>query len=188
MSSQSSGSSLAILGLFLALALIVPGLVYLAFLYLFYPGVRPILAAFNSAADLLAIAIVLGVVITSACFALEIIIVDPLLERVARLPKITTLAKLEARDKPALYLTQLYGQYFMHLNIGLGLLLILMAYPIVLYADPALVQPSGHFVSPYGLLGGLGISVTNLFIALVPLRRFSIEVESQYVNELLKKS
>lgn len=74
MSSNSTGASLAILGLFLALAFIVPGIVYLSFLYMYFPIVRvelssnPEFSTFNSALGLTIIAIVLGLLITAICF------------------------------------------------------------------------------------------------------------------------
>src|SRR5439155_22459452 len=75
MSSQSGASSLAILGLFLTLAFIIPGLVYVGALYVYFPTTRSLFSGFNSAVGLVIIAIAVGLIITSICFAIEWLII-----------------------------------------------------------------------------------------------------------------
>ena len=153
MSSQSGASSLAILGLFLTLAFIIPGLVYVGALYVYFPTTRSLFSGFNSAVGLVIIAIAVGLIITSICFAIEWLIIRRIVSALGgQLPNIALLGELEARNVPTLYLNQVYGQYIMHFNIGLGVIIISTSYFLVGQINPAFVQ--GGQYAPYEILGG----------------------------------
>lgn len=102
-------------------------------------------------------------------------------------PKIPLLGKLEAHNVPTLYLNQVFGQYIMHFNIGLGVLLILVVYLTGLVKFPDSFQSTAN-VQPFNIAAGVLVSVSNLYLALGPFRRFSLDAQASYESVINPKS
>jgi hypothetical protein len=128
------GKQLEIAGRFLVLAAILPGLIYIAALYFYLPSYMKTLidsTGINSPVVILsALIFILGVLFSSVCFAIELFLRNNFPCFKKRFPglNVKKLAELEAKNKPISYLYQLFGQAFMHFNIWMGILLIMLYY------------------------------------------------------------
>lgn len=144
------GYGLAEVGLFLLLAFVLPGFVYLVFfVFLFTSLFAELLEASKFGNNLLLFVITLGIIggllLTSVCFLLELVSrwlrigsrIEPLLRKIKLIPGsyqlfpdmgISRLGKYEAKGRNSLYLRQVTGQAIMHLNIAMGVLIMLTAY------------------------------------------------------------
>ena len=180
---MSEVEGLAKFGLFLFLAFILPGMIYTGFMLIYFPET---LAKFgwdiNSWVGFFGLSIFLGLLITSICFAIEVLIIWPIFKRKNwRLPKIILLGVFEAKRIPTFYINQVFGQYINHLNIGLGVLLLTVCYAITLkpanIADLEIILSSDCF---YKFTFGLVISAVNIFLALRVFRNFSVSIEDEY--------
>jgi len=144
-------------------------------------------SGFNSAVGLVIIAIAVGLIITSICFAIEWLIIRRIVSALGgQLPNIALLGELEARNVPTLYLNQVYGQYIMHFNIGLGVIIISTSYFLVGQINPAFVQ--GGQYAPYEILGGFFVAIVNLYLALSPFRLFSSTAAVSYTEAISQKA
>lgn len=146
------GYGLAEMGLFLLLAFVLPGFVYLVFLVFLFPNLLGQMASSSGFTnDVALFAVILGFIggllLTSVCFFLEMLLskikLFRLLEIILRkiklvnktwrlFPaiKISRLGKFEASGKSSVYLHQVTGQAIMHFNVATGLLLMLAIYLI----------------------------------------------------------
>jgi hypothetical protein len=176
---MSEVEGLAKFGLFLFLAFILPGMIYVGFITLYYPNV---LGQFgwdlNSWAGFLGLSVFFGLLITSICFALENLIFYLLEKRMTlKKPKIIMLGVFEVRGRRTFYLNQLIGQYICHFNIGLGVLLLTLAYPLYFY----LTKTSA--LDPLKFAFGIVISIVNLYLSLEVFRTWSLEAIERYEKE-----
>ncbi|MEM2111312.1 MAG: hypothetical protein QXX08_05470 [Candidatus Bathyarchaeia archaeon] len=179
MSRLSEVEGLAKFGLFLFLAFILPGMIYVGFITLYYSDVlRQFGWDLNSWVGFLGLSVFFGLLITSVCFALENLIYY-LLEKCLALkkPKIIMLGIFEVRDKRTFYLNQLVGQYICHFNIGLGVLLLTLAYPLYLHITNTSSFDLLKFI--FGIL----ISIVNLYLSLGVFRIWSVEAIEKYEKE-----
>lgn len=144
------GYGLAEVGLFLLLAFILPGFVYLGLLLFLFPNLfNQMVAATgftnNKALFGVLLGIIGGLLLTSVCFFLERFLsrikgfrlVEMVLRKVRIVDKkwnlfpdmgIGRLGKFEATGKSSVYLHQVTGQAIMHFNIAMGLLIMLVLY------------------------------------------------------------
>ncbi len=184
MSAQSG--SLAIFGLFLLLAFVVPGLVYTVFIYIYFPEFWPGFINIDNWAGLFGIVVVFGLIITSICFTIEWLILIPhIYPRIGvERPDIPLLGKLEAHGKSTLYLNQVFGQYIMHLNVGIGVLLLSASYLLLsLWKFLTLHYFPRNFVPNF--FAGLIVATVNSYIAIKVFTEFSKKASSTY-REILE--
>jgi len=150
-------SGIANFGIFLLLAFIVPGFCYMFVLGLCFPGwVRDKIRSFSGrqrhsatpaehdahaeagatssgegfpAMLMIGLSIVSGLLITSVTFALEVLLRGWICFQnwYPRIP-LKEIAVAEASGKPISHLQLISAQPFMHLNVGVGVLLILLIY------------------------------------------------------------
>lgn len=173
---MSEIEGLAKFGLFLLLAFVLPGIVYIGFTILYYDVT--LLESFGINIDswvaFLGCSIFLGLVITSICFAIELLIFK-LLKRLGKdlkRPEIIKIGVFEARNKNTFYLNQVIGQYICHFNIGIGVLLLTIIASI-LHDNTANVT-IGKF------LFGVFVSVINLYLSLGVFRDWSLKIIEKY--------
>jgi hypothetical protein len=126
---NNRGSGLAEVGLFLLLAFVLPGYVYLGFFLLYFPdtyssAIECLGFQDNSVLFALLFGVVGGLLLTSICFAIEL-----LLRKIKYFDKIIfpdmeveRLSIIEAKGRGSLHIRQVTGQAIMHFNIALGLL------------------------------------------------------------------
>lgn len=155
---NARGYGLAELGLFLLLAFVLPGFVYLLFLLFLFPSLfDKMLIASGFTNDVALFTIILGFIggllLTSVCFSLEILLAEykvfEKLEKPLHKTKLLSrkhylfpdmgiprLAKFEASGKSSLYLHQVTGQAISHFNIAMGLLIMLVIYFAYYYCGP----------------------------------------------------
>lgn len=147
------GYGLAEVGLFLLLAFVLPGFVYLAFLLFLFPNMFSQMVTTtgftnNEALFGVLLGIIGGLLLTSVCFFLELFLswirLFWLMERVLRKVRIfgrklllfpnmgiPRLGKFEAAGRSSVYLHQITGQAIMHFNIAMGLLIMLVLYLVL---------------------------------------------------------
>ena len=147
------GYGLAEVGLFLLLAFVLPGFVYLAFLLFLFPNMFSQMVTTtgftnNEALFGVLLGIIGGLLLTSVCFFLELCLsrikLFWLMERVLRKVRIVgrewllfpnmgipRLGKFEAAGRSSVYLHQITGQAIMHFNIAMGLLIMLVLYLVL---------------------------------------------------------
>lgn len=152
------GYGLAEFGLFLLLAFILPGFVYVVFLVFLFPNLfSNMVEASGFSNNLVLFVITLGIIggllFTSVCFFLEQLSrwlriggrVEPLLRKIKLIRGswqlfpdmgIWRLGKYEVEGKNSLYLRQVTGQAIMHLNIAIGVLIMLIAYLVYYFCVP----------------------------------------------------
>lgn len=144
------GYGLAEVGLFLLLAFVLPGFVYLAFLLFLFPNLfnqMVTVSGFTNNEVLFGVllGIIGGLLLTSVCFFLELFfywtkvfwLIETLLRKCRIIGRtwhlfpnmgITRLGKFEAMGKSSVYLHQVTGQAIMHFNIAMGLFVMLVLY------------------------------------------------------------
>ena len=127
-----NGKGLAEVGLFLLLAFVFPGFVYLGFFILYFPNVYSVaINAFrfenNITLFILGLGVIGGLLLTSICFTIEQLFRkwEFFNKRIFPNMDISQLGVIEARGKSSLYLRQVTGQAIMHFNIATGLLFII---------------------------------------------------------------
>lgn len=123
-----NGRGLAEVGLFLLLAFVLPGFVYLGFFIWYFPNVfQNTVVTFGFKDDMtlfvFAAGIIGGLLLTSICFAIELLLRKWKFFNDKMFPSmnISRLAVIEARGRSTLYLRQVTGQAIMHFNIAMGL-------------------------------------------------------------------
>jgi hypothetical protein len=130
------------LGLFLTLAFVMPAVIYLGFIYIFFPNqliaVIKSASAWAPASDILAVLAgfgalsFIGIVLTSITFTFEFAFVRKLPKVKGFFPPIgyTSIAKLQVKGKQVGFILQISGQAVMHFNIWSGVLLITILYVV----------------------------------------------------------
>lgn len=182
---SSDAGSLAIFGLFLLLAFVIPGLVYTVFLYVYFPELKPGFLDVNTLAGLFGIVVILGLLITAVCFFIEKVILEPHLYPKIHVtgPNIPLLGRIESQGKSAVYLNQVFGQYIMHLNIGLGVFLLWGSYIFArLWDNYHSVGLPANF--SLNVSGGLVVWLVNLYIALFVFTKFAGDASSAYLETM----
>jgi FMN phosphatase YigB (HAD superfamily) len=129
----------------------------------------------NNWAGLFGIVVFAGLNITSMCFAIEMLILQPYVypKIGVRAPEIPLLGKLEARGKSTIYLSQVAGQYIMHLNISIGVFILWVVYAT--YSVLHLLPQHFRLYSAIGIV----VIIANAY-ASVMFSRFSEEAASGY--------
>ena len=156
---------MAEVGLFLLLAFVLPGFVYLAFLLFLFPNMFSQMVTTTEFTNNVALfgvllGIIGGLLLTSVCFFLERffgwIKLFWLMQWVLRKVRIVgekwllfpnmgipRLGKFEAAGRSSVYLHQITGQAIMHFNIAMGLLIMLVLYLVLQdFLGENLVTPS----------------------------------------------
>ena len=177
---MSEAEGLAKFGLFLALAFVLPGIIYVGFVALYFPDILEHFGwDINSWVGLLGLPVFLGLLITSLCFAIEVVIIWPIFRRMRwKLPEIPLLGGYEAGGLRTFYINQVFGQYTCHLNVALGVLLLLLVYvgrPYI-YSSYFILTVENLFKLLFGLL----IFLVNFFLALNVFRKFCIGTIEKY--------
>jgi hypothetical protein len=117
-----------------------------------------------------------------------------------------TLTRSEIRNQSTYYLNQVYGQFIMHFNVGLGILLIWIVFVIIyrfeiadsfihlfsadwvkLVIDPlSSTLPNGmstdHWLTLYELFGGLILSIVNIYLSRSAFLRAAIQAERNAIE------
>lgn len=126
---NNKGSGLAEVGLFLLLAFVLPGYVYLGFFILYFPetyssAIKSFGFQDNSGLFALLLGVVGGLLLTSICFAIELLLrkIEYFDKRLFPSMGIDRLSVIEAKGRGSLHIRQVTGQAIMHFNIALGLL------------------------------------------------------------------
>jgi hypothetical protein len=126
---NDKGSGLAEVGLFLLLAFVLPGFVYLGFFILYFPetyssAIKSFGFQDNSGLFALLSGVVGGLLLTSICFAIELLLrkIQYFDKRLFPNMGIDRLSIIEAKGRSSLHIRQVTGQAIMHFNIALGLL------------------------------------------------------------------
>jgi hypothetical protein len=156
-------SAVAGFGIYLLLAFIVPGFCYLLILAFCFPSFVKEKIKFcsgkkdeataggkdddgYSAAVILGLAIVAGLLISSVPFAIEMVLRHYSTRFDNFLPGISpdTIALMEAGGRNLFFLQLLCGSAIMHFNVGLGIMLILLVYmtSVVFANGKKTIQPS----------------------------------------------
>ncbi|HTA23342.1 MAG TPA: hypothetical protein VK763_07390 [Terriglobales bacterium] len=128
-------SGIGTLGIYLILAFVLPGFCYTLVFALCFPGGIEWLTDWLKEQDidvsLPTIGIVGGLLLSSVCFWLEILVVRDRFERCFPNLCVHRLAWIEAAGKSSIYAQLLAGDAFMHFNIAVGVLLIFLVYLVV---------------------------------------------------------
>jgi hypothetical protein len=133
--SEKGTGALTGLTTFLLLAFIIPGVVYLAFILLLFDR-NKIIAGFMPGVEFgtdvaVGAVVVLGLVLTSIVFPLEMLLEWVLAGCRTRSPSLTEIIFSAEKNTPITwYFWQLWGQMIMHLNIAGGLAIIYFVYKI----------------------------------------------------------
>jgi hypothetical protein len=173
-------SGIASVGLFLLLAFVIPGVCYTFVLRLCFPeDIAAVIKSLSgppkaegssesgeafSISVIIGLFIVTGLLVTSVTFSCEILLrhLEFFQEWYPSIP-FKEIAVAEASGKGTTYLQTVAGQPIMHLNVGLGLLLILVVYILALiFKCPCRQQ---HYLLL--IISILGISFANLLDASV---------------------
>jgi hypothetical protein len=149
--SDMETSGIANFGIFLLLAFVVPGLCYMFVLGLCFPDwVCDKIHSFSGRARhpaapaeggfpaslIIGLAIVAGLLITSVTFSIEILLRNwSVFQSLYPSIPLREIAVAEASGKPVAHLQLVSAQPFMHLNLGLGILLILPIYIMAIILD-----------------------------------------------------
>jgi len=177
---MSEVEGLAKFGLFLFLAFILPGIIYVGFVTFYYPEIlRQFGWDLNSWVGFLGLSVFFGLLITSICFVLENLLFS-LLKRYKDLkrPEIIMLGVFEVRNKRTFYLNQLVGQYICHFNVGMGVLILTLAYPFYSY-----INGNVSMLNPLKFVFGIAISIVNLYLSLGVFRNWSLNAIKRYEDE-----
>ncbi len=162
----SGTSDIGQLGLFLTLAFVLPGFVYLGFFILYFPEIyKDLNKLYPGEFFAIYIAVIGGLLLTSICFGIEIMCRK--LDQI-RLKKLKEafekwfpymgqhhMPLIEYEEKGIVYLNQLTGQAYMHFNIFMGVLIISILYIISNYQNLNIIKI---------VIGGV-IIVFNFFVA-----------------------
>jgi len=162
---NDKGSGLAEVGLFLLLAFVLPGYVYLGFFILYFPetyssSIESFGFQDNSGLFALLLGVVGGLLLTSICFWIELLLRKNKYFDKRLFPNmgIDRLSVIEAKRRGSLHIRQVTGQAIMHFNIALGLLV-----PIVpLY----IIFQKANTLEFYAKLSvGVILIIANFYIA-----------------------
>jgi len=154
------------IGIFLLLAAIVPGLVYTAGLLFYFPDQAKEFALWMKCIELeLAwgiVPVILGLLLSSICFAFELVVLHRCthLKKWFPAPNVPVLNELEVQGKTVSYLRQLLGQAFMHLNIWVGLLCIILLFVVI-----TTVGGTWTIYKFYKLAFGIVVIVANIIVS-----------------------
>jgi hypothetical protein len=177
---MSEVEGLAKFGLFLFLAFILPGMIYVGFIVLYFPQVFNYLGwDLSSWVGFLGLTVFFGLTITSICFALENLLyyaIEKLWKKLER-PEIIKLGIFEAKNKSTFYLNQVVGQYICHFNIFMGVLL------LTLFFLCSCISGGILFIDALKLIFGITISVVNFYLSFGVFRRWSVEAIKRYEKE-----
>lgn len=178
---MSEVEGLAKFGLFLFLAFILPGMIYVGFIVLYFPQVLNYFGwDLGSWVGFLGLTVFFGLTLTSVCFALENFLyyaAEKLGKKLER-PEIIKLGVFEAKNKSTFYLNQVVGQYICHFNISIGVLLLTLFF---LYSCISVGGIS--FIDAWKLIFGITISTVNFYLSLGVFRRWSVEAMKRYEKE-----
>ena len=161
------------LGLFLFLAFILPGSVYLGFFIFYFPSIFKDSVNWTglevSVLFLIGLSIIGGLLLTSICFAIEIILRDfrftkEVFNKCFPDMGVRKLAKIEAEGNGSLYLYQVTGQAVMHFNIGTGISIILLIYIINIIFFNKFFEIS-LFQAFVGIIVGIITLIANFYVA-----------------------
>jgi len=151
----------------------LPGIIYIGFIILYYDitffksfGIN-----LDSWVAFVGASIFLGLVITSICFAIELLLFNifKVLGKELKRPEIIKIGVFESRNKSTFYLNQVVGQYICHFNVGMGILLLTII--------------SIPFVDILKLLFGILVSIVNLYLSLGVFRKWSLSILKKYEEE-----
>lgn len=149
-------------------------------MFFFFPQFWPSVVGMSNWAGLFGIVVAAGLIITSMCFAIEMLILAPYVypKIGVRPPDVPLLGKLEARGKSTIYLNQVFGQYIMHFNISVGVFILWILY--VAYSVSHVLQTRNmpeHF-ELYSVIG-IVVIIVNAYVSII-FSRFSEEAASGY--------
>ena len=123
-------SGIATLGIFLILSFVMPGFCFVLLFGLSFPdGLGGLNVRESSGFLITALGIVGGLLFTSVCFAIELVLRWLIPNRFGRLfPDIAShrIDQIEGAGRGSLYAHMISGSAFMHFNIGIGTLIILV--------------------------------------------------------------
>lgn len=189
---MAASDTFAVFGLFLLLAFVVPGSVYTFFSYIYFPEFVDYFLEIDPTTAV-GVVIVLGLLISSVCYTIEITALHPIYRKLKKdMLDLSILAKTEAEGKTNFYVNQVFGQYIMHWNIGMGLLLLTAVFlavhgsEVTLFFNDLALPPdklsSGHpdWAVFYKLSGGIILGIINIYLSVGPFRRTAVNAQAQY--------
>jgi hypothetical protein len=159
------------IGRFLLLGAFLPGLVYTFAFMIYFPELAIKfdcwMRSFRFESTWLAwtaVTVTIGLILSSICFAIELLArKSGKFNQCFPNIEVSKLAAIEVKAKSTAYLNQLLGQAFMHFNIWLGLLLILLFwvfFEIYYFGKSALTIPNIA-----RLIVGLIVILANLYVS-----------------------
>lgn len=175
---MSEVEGLAKFGLFLSLAFILPGMIYVGFAVLYFPQVIEYFSwDLSSWVGFIGLSVFLGLTVTSICFVIEKAFYSfmELFGKFLEHPEIIKLGIFEARNKSTFYLNQVVGQYICHFNVGMGVLLITLLYAFL------------SIIDVLKLSFGIIISFANLYLSIGIFREWSVKAIKRYEEEITPK-
>ena len=192
---MAASDTFAVFGLFLLLAFVVPGSVYTFFSYIYFPELVDYFLKIDPTTAI-GVVIVLGLLITSVCYTIELTVLHRIYSKL-KVPMLnfSILAKTEAKGKSNFYVNQVFGQYIMHFNIGMGILLLTGAFLLTHSAEvrqfssevsiPSSTSSPGHpdWTVFYKLAGGMALGIINLYLSVGPFREQAVKAQAEYEKE-----
>ena len=182
---MSAAEGLGKFGLFLSLVFILPGIIYVGFVALYFPDALEQFGwNLNESAGLLGLSIFLGFVLTSITASIEGLIIRRIFNKLnnkktkLKLPCIPLLGFYEAKGFSTFYVTQVFGQYICHLNVSLGVLLLAIAYVVhpYFFMSYFIIETENLLKLSFGLL----IFLVNIYLSLFFFRKFSQDTIELY--------
>lgn len=181
---MSGVENLAKFGLFLTLAFAIPGMIYVGFMAIYFEDYTKIYLEGKTFVDVIGLSLFLGFLLTSLCLSIEKRVLWPVIDHVKvqswaqdrkwfqwEKPDFPKIGEFEARGLNTFYLNQVLGQYACHLNVSIGVGLLLLLY----WGFP---QTNG--ISLGRSLIGVIIVVVNGYLALCVFRKMSIDTIEKY--------
>ena len=182
---MSATDGLAKFGLFLSLVFVLPGIIYVGFVALYFPDILDQFGwNLNESVGLLGFSIFLGFVLASITASIEGLIIHRIFkksnneETKLERPDITLLGYFEAKKFSTFYITQVFGQYICHLNVSIGVLLLTIAYVVhpYFFMSYFIIETENLLKLSFGLL----IFLVNIYLSLFFFRKFSQDTIELY--------
>jgi len=181
---MSETTGLAQFSLFLILAFLVPGIVYVVLIMIYFPDIVALYPQAFTGWGLVAATVFVGLILTAACFCVEVCLFYPLFDRLGwKKISYSKLGLFESAGISTLYLNQVYGQYILHFNVGLGSAILTA---IFLFRNSSSVFKSWDCLLKITL--GILIALTNIFLALRPFREIAVETTHKIERASPKKN
>lgn len=189
---MAASDTFAVFGLFLLLAFVVPGSVYTFFSYIYFPEFVDYFLEIDPTTAV-GVVIVLGLLITSVCYTIELTVLHPIYRKLKKETlNFSILAKTEANGKTNFYVNQVFGQYIMHFNIGMGILLLTALFLAVHGSEvgqffsevtvPSNATDPEHpdWTVFYKLSGGITLGIINIYLSVGPFRDHAVKAQAEY--------